>query len=299
MAPVSIPRQLQSMALILEPQDSEPPILSGNTRAAVYNWFVELNAGEELQALGVAPRRKAMFYGPPGTGKTTLAHHMAARRGQTLIVVDMQRVISKYVGATGGNIADLFDAYEEVHERAVLFLDEFDSVASKRTEQNTSAGKEFNNIVNAMLTRFERAKGMVIGATNMKDNVDPAIWRRFDMQLEIGLPDADARFAILKRYLAPMELPDDDTDLLCDALDKATPALIRGFAEGIKRDLVIAGKIKLKTDALSVMGRVIAGVTPHSEQDQPPLWASWDRWEKALGEMTWPPVVPPKSGEGK
>ena len=126
---------------------------------------------------------------------------------------------------------------------------------------------------------------------NRPKALDPALWRRFGLQVAIDLPGDDERFAILSRYLDPWQLPEADMDMLCALTDGASPALLRGVAEGIKRTLVLGPRMKWRTDEpVAVLTRIVAGLRPPPEIDPPPLWTGRDVMTKGLAGMSWPPV---------
>lgn len=286
-------REIREFATVLRPRDSEAPILAPAVREAVRQWMVELTAEEELASVGLKPRRTVMMSGPPGCGKTTLAHHVAARMGLPLVLIDMASLIGMYVGQTGKNISEIFRACEKQADRMVLLLDEFDAIAMKRGESNTGAAKEKNAIVTHLLQYIDRYPGALIAATNMQGEIDPAIWRRFGMHLAIVEPDDECRFAILTRYLAPMTLGNDAMDTLVEMTAGASPALLRQVMEGIKRDFVLQPRFGKPVDAESVFGRILASVRPHDGATIPPLWG--DRWAlDQIKKMQWPPVIPAK-----
>ena len=280
---------LQNMATILEPSDSEPPILAQPVRQAVFQWLAELNAQEELESVGLKPRRKLMFYGAPGCGKTTLAHHLAARIGIPLVLINMQAIVSCYVGATGNNIDAIFRELREKSDDCIVFLDEFDSIAEKRQPARGGADKERNNIVIAIMQKMDAYEGTLIAATNRKDDIDAAIWRRFQMHVDIAEPDSECRFAIIKRYLAPFALNDEGLEILTNATSGATPALLRQLSESIKRDMVLHQRLKYSSDAVSVFARAVASAVPHSEASLPPLWDNTKRIATELAKH-WPPT---------
>lgn len=287
---------IEHMARVLKPEDAEPPVLAANVRSAVHQWLVELNCAQDLAEVGVKPRKTAMFSGPPGCGKTTLAHHIAARLGIPLVLVEMPALVSKYVGATGNNMYALFSELERQGDACLLFLDEFDAIGSSRMQTDQSAGREKNNIVIALLQMIDRYQGLLVAATNMADNIDPAIWRRFGMQLVVDLPDDDARFAIIKRYLAPFTLSDEDLDVLTSVTAGATPALLQQLMEGLKRGLVVGPRIGQPVGtAEQDIARVIAAVAPHPElSPKPPLWLEpWALREAAA--IGWPPAREPRA----
>lgn len=286
--------KLRNFATILRPEEAEPPILAKPVRDAVHQWMTEIRAEQELKAVGVQPRRSAMLSGPPGCGKTTLAHHLAARLGLSLVCIHLDTVQSKYIGETGNNFASIFEDLDEQADHCILFLDEFDAVATKRSEDSSAASREMNSIVNALLQRIENYRGMLVAATNRADAIDPAIWRRFGLHLDIQLPGDEERFAIITRYLTPYSLPEEAIDMLTDATDGAPPALLRQLMEGVKRDLVLSPRLGRSTDAREVFERLIATVRPHPDYTKPPLWSDFNTKQRVSEVMTWPPVLTEK-----
>lgn len=281
---------LKNNATILEPDASEPPILVQSVRQAVFQWMTELNAAEQLEAVKLKPRRKLIFYGPPGCGKTTLAHHLSARLGLPLVVVNMQTIVNAYLGGTGNNLNAMFRDCEAQAEDCILFLDEFDSLAVKRKATDQSAGQEQNNIVVAILQRMDEFSGTLIAATNRNDEIDPAVWRRFDMHVEIAEPDEECRFAILKRYLEPFQFAEEGLEILSGATRGASPAMLRKLAESVKRDLVLAPRLKIPTDPASMFDRAVMQSPPHADAQTPPLWENPAKAAAKIAEF-WPPKL--------
>jgi len=282
-------RAFQEYGVICDPRDAESPILSGPVRAAVLQWLQELNSREELAEVGLTPRRTALLSGPPGCGKTTLAHHLAARLGLPMVLVNLSALVSRYIGATGNQMNDLFNAACAQPDSMVLFLDEFDSIGKKRISQESSAANEQNSIVVALLQALDRFSGTLIAATNRGSDIDAAIWRRFGMHLTIDTPDDDCRFAIMRRYLAPFMIPDEFMDELVEFTAGATPALLRQVMEGIKRDLILSPKFNRSNGMVDVFERTIAAIQPHADLTTPRLWSATRKCLSGLSAMPWPP----------
>lgn len=272
---------------ILMPHDADEPILAPGPRAALFEWLKELSLAEELEKARLKPRRTALLFGPPGTGKTTFSHHFAARLGLPLICVRSESLVDSLLGSTGKNIGHLFSAMDRCAGKVVMFFDEIDAIGGKRMHDQ-GASVERANSLNVMLRRIERFEGICLGATNRKDFLDSALWRRFHMQVSIDLPGPDERFAIIQRYAAPYRLSEADADLLTDLTHGASPALLRGLMEGVKRAIVLWPRINRSLDnPVAVYEAVVASVTPPPEFDEhkPPLWSGQT---KALSRLEWP-----------
>lgn len=280
-------RKIESFAEVKLPADAEEPVLAPTVRAAIFEWLTEIRHAALLDEYGVKPRRSALLYGPPGTGKTTLAHHLAARLGVPLVAVQAERLVSSSLGGTGNNVANLFQALAQVDGKCVVLLDEIDSIGARRSSDDQACAREMNATLNTLLRYVEQFSGVFVGATNRQDELDPALWRRFSIQLAVDLPGIDERFAIIKRYAMPLSPDDDDIDILADATIGASPALLRQLMEGVKRAVAIGPKIgRDVSDPVRVFRGVIASVAMPPEFEPPPLWAG--SGAKAISGLTWP-----------
>ena len=294
-----VTEELTHFARILEPRDAIQPILNRAMQGAVHAWLVELNAASDFETLETRSRRTCLLAGPPGCGKTTLAHHVAQRLGLPLVVASMEDVIGMYLGETGKNLRMFMREAERQAGLFVLFLDELDAIGGRRGGRMDSSGDADRNAVVVhiiqMMDRLAENRGYLFAATNRPDIIDPAIWRRFQIQMRISEPDADARFAIMKRYLAPLQWSDAGFDALVSLTAEATPALLREVMEGIKRDYVLSRRLGFAFTPYEVFTRVLATIAPHDEARRPALWArvedGRDDW---LDRLDWPPVCPPE-----
>jgi len=276
---------------IVHPGDAEAPILTPPVRAALHQWLYEMNSAPALEEVGLKPRTRALLSGPPGCGKTTLAHHMTARMGLPMLIVQSAEVITKWIGGTGENINKLFREARRASGEIAIFFDEFDAMAHKRQSTGTSAGTEKNNIVIALLQEMDRFEGMLFAATNMSVEIDPAIWRRFQLQIEIGFPGEEERFAIMRRYLAPFAVHDDTIAGLAAAFDGASPALIKECGESIRRSLVLGPKMGLSNALEDIMARFVVSAAPSEGVPTPRLWESPSIEIGRLAKLPWPPVM--------
>lgn len=284
-------RHLRGKAEVREPQEADEPILGTGVRSALLAWLAEIRGSDALAGVGLKPRNTALFYGPPGCGKTTMAHHLAARLGVPMVLVGPENIISSGWGEAERSLSGLFDALESVDIPCVLFLDEAESLGGKR-DKNTggSADNARTSLLGVLLRRIESYSGFAVAATNRHEDIDPALWRRFDLQIPIDLPAHDERFAILKRYGAPFDWADDDLDLIADLTSGASPALLRGVMEGVKRALVLGTRAGWDLSAApAVFERVLLATQPPPEIEPPEMWR--DRAARArLDALAWPPV---------
>ena len=159
----------------------------GNTLIVGESFAVEAAARKVAKGLGLS----ALFSGPPGTGKTMVAGLIADELGLDLYQIDLSRIVSKYVGETEKNLAQLFDAAEAGH--AILLFDEADSLFARRTEVKSSVDRYANLEVNYLLQRMEQFAGITILTTNNDTAIDEAFRRRLSFRVDFPMPEADER----------------------------------------------------------------------------------------------------------
>jgi SpoVK/Ycf46/Vps4 family AAA+-type ATPase len=146
------------------------------------------------------------FAGPPGTGKTICAEAIANSLGRQLLVVRYAELESMWMGETSKNVAAIFRTARE--EQAVLLFDEADAIATRRsTSVDSGAQRESNSVVNVLLQELERYTGVVIFATNLAANFDPAFGRRIRTHVLFELPGETERAQIWKVQLHPSRTP--------------------------------------------------------------------------------------------
>ena len=167
---------------------------------------------ELFEALGIDPPKGVLLYGPPGTGKTLLAKAVANESGAHFIGIQGPEIMNKYYGESEAHLRKKFEEAEE-NSPSIIFIDELDSIASKREE---TQGEVERRVVAQLLTLMDglqaRGQVIVIAATNRPDAIDPALRRpgRFDREIEIGIPDYDGRREILQVHTRGMPLERDE-----------------------------------------------------------------------------------------
>jgi len=152
----------------------------------------------------------ALFAGPPGTGKTMVAGLIAHELSLDLYQIDLSRIVSKYVGETEKNLAELFDAAEAGH--AILLFDEADSLFAKRTEVKSSVDRYANLEVNYLLQRMEAFSGMTILTTNLDSSIDDAFRRRISFKVDFPFPEPEDRERLWQTMLPTEAVVGDGID---------------------------------------------------------------------------------------
>jgi len=172
-----------------------------------------------FRRLGIDPPRGVLLHGPPGTGKTLIAKAVASETNAHFTSINGPEIISKYYGESEKQLREIFDE-AAANTPAIIFIDELDSIAPKREDVT---GEVERRVVAQLLTLLDGMQGrdnvVVIGATNRRDAIDPALRRpgRFDRELEIGVPDKNGRKEIIDIHTRGMPISDDfDMDWLLD-----------------------------------------------------------------------------------
>jgi SpoVK/Ycf46/Vps4 family AAA+-type ATPase len=152
-----------------------------------------------LRAIEPFPRTALNFHGPPGTGKTLAAHALASRLGRMILVASYAEIESKYHGDGPKNVKALFASAEA--ERAMLFIDEADSLLSKRLTNVTQGSEQaINSMRSQLLICLEQFAGIVVFSTNLVANYDKAFETRV-RHVRFELPDEASREKIWRRHL--------------------------------------------------------------------------------------------------
>lgn len=177
--------------------NTQQPLFIPTLAVGINTLLEEWRHVDELRAAGVRPALATMFFGAPGTGKTMLAYHIAAQLDLPLIVARLDGLISSFLGTTARNISNLFSFANRY--KCILLLDEFDAVAKLRDDPHELG--EIKRVVNTLLQCIDTRSeiGFTIAITNHESLLDPAVWRRFDVRIEIPKPNALTRIEILRR----------------------------------------------------------------------------------------------------
>ncbi|MHA1335741.1 MAG: CDC48 family AAA ATPase [Promethearchaeota archaeon] len=169
---------------------------------------------ELFHRLNIDPPKGVLFYGPSGTGKTLMAKAVSQESNAYFISINGPEIMSKFYGASEGRLREIFREAEE-NAPSIIFIDEIDSIAPKRTE---TTGEVERRVVSQLLSLLDGLSGrgevIVIGATNRLNSLDQALRRpgRFDREIEFGVPNVKGRKEIFQIHTRGMPL-EDDVDL--------------------------------------------------------------------------------------
>jgi len=189
-----------------------------------------------FEKVGIQPPSGVLLYGPPGTGKTMLAKAVANETDATFIKMAGSELVRKFIGEGSRLVRDLFDLAGE-REPAVIFIDEIDAVAAKRTDSKTSGDAEVQRTMMQLLSEMDgfddRGDVRIMAATNRFDMLDEAILRpgRFDRLIEVPKPAPEGREKILEIHTRDMNVADDvDFGDLAEQLEDYSGAEIAALA---------------------------------------------------------------------
>ena len=190
-----------------------------------------------LAEMGLRPRRKILLSGPPGTGKSMTAAAIAGELGLPLFTVQLDGVITKFMGETAAKLRMVFDAMEGA--RGVYFFDEVDALATRRGAENDIG--EARRMLNSFLQFLDEdsSGSLILAATNHQELLDRAIFRRFEATISYDLPPPDHVRRILTQRLPQFDLHDVCWRKVSEAAGGLSQADIVSAADDAARDAVL------------------------------------------------------------
>lgn len=199
----------------------------------------------KAERYGIRPGGGVLLYGPPGTGKTLVARAIAGELDAAFFTVKPSEIMSKWVGESEGNVAELFKTARE-NPLSIVFIDEIEAMVPKRRDSQSTVMQRVVPQILAELEGFESAGKnpiLFLGATNEPWSLDAAVLRpgRFDEKIYVGLPDEPARRAMLDMYLKGRPLaPEVDLDALAARLEGHSGADIRNLCNKAAAEAFVA-----------------------------------------------------------
>lgn len=223
-------------------------VLSDSVRCAIERLLLEQRQRDNLKIQGLHPDSHVLLIGAPGTGKTSTARVIAGELGLPLYMVRLETVISKYMGETAAKLKSIFDF--AATSRGVYFFDEVDALAVRRTVENDVG--EMRRVLSSFLQFLEEetSESIILAATNNPQLLDSAIFRRFDLIVEYGLPDAKGVEHLVRNRLIGATLSRIAWTKVSDSARGLSPAEICMAAEDAAKDTLLSGRKKVTTDDL-------------------------------------------------
>jgi SpoVK/Ycf46/Vps4 family AAA+-type ATPase len=177
--------------------------LTDALRARLDRVLTEQRQRDRIREHGFAPMRKLLLVGPPGTGKTMTAAALAGELGLPLFSIQLNGLITKYMGETAAKLRLVFDAIQST--RGVYLFDEFDALGGERGSKNDVG--EIRRVLNSFLQFLEQdeSDSLVLGATNHVGLLDRALFRRFDAVLDYALPTAEIAARVMRARLGLLD----------------------------------------------------------------------------------------------
>ncbi len=191
-----------------------------------------LKKPELFRRVGITPPRGLLLYGPPGTGKTLLAKAVANSTDSTFIEVVGSELVQKFIGEGAKLVKEIFELAKE-KSPSIVFIDELDALAAKRIDIGTSGEREVQRTFMQLLAEIDGFAPLgdvkIIGCTNRRDILDPAILRpgRLDRLIEVPLPDKDGTKEIFKIHTKMMSMDKFNVDKMILEMQSFSGAEIR------------------------------------------------------------------------
>ncbi len=176
----------------------EELVLSDSVKQSCHELIEEQMRSDLLHSYGVDPRNKILLIGPPGNGKTSLAEALANALMVPFYIVKYENIVGAYLGETASNLARLFEHARTRH--CVLFFDEFETLGKERGDEHETG--EIKRVVSSLLLQIDVLPSyvVIVAATNHDSLLDSAVWRRFQLKIELPKPTISELESLLSQF---------------------------------------------------------------------------------------------------
>ena len=226
-------------------------IVSNNQKIKINRILEEFKNRDKLQAYGLSNRRKSLLEGAPGTGKTFTASVIASELGVPLFVVQMDKIVTKFMGETSAKLRLVFEDIKK--NIGVYFFDEFDAIGANRSLDNEVG--EARRILNSFLQFIEQddSNSIIIAATNNHRLLDQALFRRFDDVIHYAMPEEDEIRAIFEKKLVKKYYIGNINTSLIDAAKGLSQSEIISACDDCFKSAILYNKQFNEADLIAVM----------------------------------------------
>ena len=222
--------------------------LDNAVRSRIERALLEQRQRERIREHGFAPLRKLLLVGPPGTGKTMTAAVLAGELGLPLFTIQLDGLITKYLGETAAKLRLIFDAIQQT--RAVYLFDEFDALGGERAAKNEVG--EIRRVLNSFLLFLEHdtSESIIVAATNHPKLLDRALFRRFEAVIEFPLPSPEVAETALRSRLALLDTSQVDWSKAINATSGLSHGDLTRACEQAAKKAILAHRTQLATNEL-------------------------------------------------
>ncbi len=222
--------------------------LNKGVRARIERVLVEQRSSARIHEHGFSPLRKLLFVGASGTGKTMTAAALAGELGLALFTIQLDGLITKYLGETAAKLRLIFDAIRET--RAVYLFDEFDALGAERAAKNEVG--EIRRVLNSFLQFLELddSESLIVAATNHPKLLDRALFRRFESVIEYPIPSQEVAERVLKARLALLDTAHVDWQEVLKASKGLSHADLARACEQAAKNAILAHRRTIETHEL-------------------------------------------------
>ena len=226
-------------------------IVSDNQKIKINRILEEFKNRDKLQAYGLSNRRKILLEGAPGTGKTFTASVIASELKIPLFVVQMDKIVTKFMGETSAKLRLVFEDIKKT--MGVYFFDEFDAIGANRSLDNEVG--EARRILNSFLQFIEQddSNSIIIAATNNHRLLDQALFRRFDDVIHYAMPEDDEIRAIFEKKLVKKYYTGKINTSLIEAAKGLSQSEIISACDDCFKSAILYNKQFNEADLIAVM----------------------------------------------